>query len=251
MKVISAVLLGYALVLAFVGTAFAKGTVANASGASSNTHPEGVVEVRDLKVLQGHAEYSEDAGADENADENAGASLDAIRDRARSASAKSLAKVERKLTEASRQIDAEANQYGDIVVAGRVAPEFGMRSEILAIEQARLNTGMGELVIAHTLAASSKKNVTAQQLFTLQRDGLTWGQIAHGLDLRVDEVAAAVTSEAHVAAGRTPSDGKPAMIRNATRVRTNTNANANASMRAGRAVAGASSNAGIQLNVGR
>ena len=68
MKAISAVLLGYALVLAFVGTGFAKGTVANASGgASSNTHPEGVVEVRDLKVVQGHAEYSADAGADENA----------------------------------------------------------------------------------------------------------------------------------------------------------------------------------------
>jgi hypothetical protein len=197
MKAISAVLLGYALVLSLVGTAFAKGS------------SEGVVEVRDLRVLQGHADHSADPGAEGNSS----ASLDAIRDRAKGASAKALAKVERKLTEASRQIDAEANQYGDIVVAGRVAPEFGMRSEILAIEQSRLNTGMGDLVIAHTLAASSKRNVTAQQLLELQHEGLTWGRIAHGLDLRVDEVAAAVTSEAHVAAGRAPADGKPAMVR--------------------------------------
>jgi hypothetical protein len=244
MKAISGVLWGYALILAFVGTAFARGSDANASGgASSNTHPEGTVDVGDVTTLQGQAESSTNI----ETGENAGASLDAIRDRARSASTKALYKVERRLTEVSRQIDAEANQKGDILVAGRVAPEFGMTRDAMMSEQARLETGLGELVIAHTLAANTKKEVTTQQIFMLQREGFTWGQIAHGLNLRVDEVATAVTSEGHVAVGRAQADGKPAMIRSATRASTNTNAGTHA----GRASVGTSSSAGVGLNLGK
>ncbi len=184
--------LGCVLVIAFVGAALAQGTEANAT-----------------KVESG---------------EKAGALLDAIRDRAKSASAKTVATVERKLAEISRQIDAEANERGDIVIAGRVAPEFGMRMEVLAIEQAMLRTGMGDLVIAHTLVANSEKNVTTKELFTLQREGLTWGRIAHGLNLRLDEVTAAMASEAHVAAGRAKADGRPATIRSATRATSNATA---------------------------
>jgi hypothetical protein len=102
-------------------------------------------------------------------------------------------------------------------------------------------------MIAHTLMANSRTAVTVEQLFLLQREGFGWGQIAHGLNLRLGEVVAAVKSEGNVAAGRAKADGRPAMIHSGTHV----NAGTKAGVRAGPATAGAASSVGAGVKVGK
>ena len=262
MKAISGVLLCSALILGSVGAAMGQGSDPNASGAASaGTRSQGTVDVNGPIDAQGNmtsatatkGEASTEAGMNAesraNADGSASAeaNLSAIRERAKNTSAKTRAAVEKQLSEISREIDAEANQKGDVIVAGRIAPEFGMTSAAMMAEQSKLDVGMGELMIAHTLVSNSKTAVTAEQLFSLQHEGLGWGQIAHGLNLRLGEVAAAMKSEGNVAAGRAKADGKPAMIRSGTQVSTNTNAG----VRAGRVSAGAASSVGLGVKLGK
>jgi len=121
------------------------------------------------------------------------------------------------------------------------------------LERGTLNSSLGDLVIAHTLAANSPQNVTATQLFTLQHDGYTWARIAYGLDLRSDQVAGAVESETRVALGRAKADGRPAMIQSASAARTAASANAgmNAGVNAGGGSVGAGGGAGVGLSIGK
>lgn len=249
MKAIFGVLFGYALMFVIVGTALAEGAPGASANAASNTRSQGTVDVQDLKVVQGHAESSEEL----TADANAGASLQAIRDRAKQPSRKVLTKLERRLSELANQIDGEANLKGEIFVANRVAPEFGMTGSLMMLERGTLNSSLGDLVIAHTLAANSPQNVTATQLFTLQHDGYTWARIAYGLDLRSDQVAGAVESETRVALGRAKADGRPAMIQSASAARTAASANAgmNAGVNAGGGSVGAGGGAGVGLSIGK
>ncbi|HEY2924068.1 MAG TPA: hypothetical protein VGJ98_03810 [Candidatus Eisenbacteria bacterium] len=256
MRAISGVLLGYALILASVGVAMGQGGDASASGtASSTTRSQGAVEIPGPIDAQGtmqsatkaEADASADAGMKADADAKAKAILNTIRERAKNASTKARAKVEKELAEISSQIDAEANGKGDIIVAGRIAPEFGMTGEAMIAEQSKFDTGLGELMIAHTLMANSRTAVTVEQLFLLQREGFGWGQIAHGLNLRLGEVVAAVKSEGNVAAGRAKADGRPAMIHSGTHV----NAGTKAGVRAGPATAGAASSVGAGVKVGK
>jgi len=220
MKAIFGVLFGYALMFVIVGTALAE-----TPGASANATEE------------------------LTADGNASASLDAIRDRAKQPSRKALTKLERSLSELANQIDAEANLKGEIFVANRVASEFGMTGSLMMLERGTLNTSMGDLVIAHTLAANSPMNVTATQLFTLQHDGYTWARIAYGLDLRSDQVAGAVESETRVALGRAKADGRPAMIQSGSATRAS--ASAGAGVNAGGGSVGAGGGAGVGLSIGK
>ena len=245
MKAILGVLFGYALMFVIVGTALAEGAPGASANATSHTRSQGTVDVQDLKVVQGHAQSSEELTADGNAD----ASLQAIRDRAKQPSRKALTKLERRLSELANQIDAEANLKGEVFVANRVASEFGMTGSLMMLERGTLNASMGDLVIAHTLAANSPQNVTATQLFTLQHDGYTWARIAYGLDLRSDQVAGAVESETRVALGRVKADGRPAMIQSASAARTA--ASANTGMNAGGGSVGAGGGAGVGLSIGK
>jgi hypothetical protein len=138
MKVIPGVFLGSALILASVGAALGQQADPSASGTtSSNSVSNGAVDVKGPVDAQGNvqAATSSDAGA------NADASLNAIRERAKKASAKTCAVVQKQLGAISRQIDAEANEKGDVIVAGRVAPEFGMTAESMAAEQSKLTRG--------------------------------------------------------------------------------------------------------------
>jgi len=244
MKAIFGVLFGYALMFVIVGTALAETPGASAN-ATSNTRSQGTVDIQDLKLVQGHAESSEEL----TADGYASASLDAIRDRAKQPSRKALTKLERSLSELANQIDAEANLKGEIFVANRVASEFGMTGSLMMLERGTLNASMGDLVIAHTLAANSPTNVTATQLFTLQHDGYTWARIAYGLDLRSDQVAGAVESEARVALGRAKADGRPAMIQSGSATRAS--ASAGAGVNAGGGSVGAGGGAGVGLSIGK
>jgi hypothetical protein len=249
MRPIHGVLLGGVLILASTGVALGQRADADASGAASSTtrstttQSTGAVDVSGQSGMQAQmkAATSADAGA------NVDATLRPIRQRAMNAPAKSRAAVDKKLSEISAQISGEANEKGDAVVAGRIGPEFGMTAEALTAEQGKFDAGWGELVIAHTLAANAKTGVTAEQLFSLHREGLGWGQIAYGLNLRLGEVAAAVASEGSVAAGRAKADGKPAMIHSGTRVAANTNAG----VHAGGTKVGAASSVGVGVKVGK
>src|SRR5205814_2503963 len=188
-------------------------------------------------------------------EETANASLDVIRDRAKLASHKALEKLERRLSELAIEIDAEANLKSELSVANRVAPEFGMNGAVMMLERGTLKASLGDLVIAHTLAANATADVTATQLFTLQRDGFGWGRIAYGLDLRADQVAGAVGSETKVALGRAKADGKVAMIESASfaaaSASNGVNAGAGANAGVGGAGVGAAGGAGVGLSVGK
>ena len=243
MKVIPGVFLGSALILASVGAALGQQADPSPSGSTSpKSGSTGTVDVQGPIDAQGNMQAATSTDASANAD----ASLNAIRERAKKASAKACAAVQKQLAGISRQIDAEANEKGDVVVAGRMAPEFGMTPESMTAEQSRFGTGMGELTIAHTLMANAKTSVTAEQLFQLHKEGLGWGQIAHGLNLKIGDLNAAMNTEMNVASGRAKADGKVAMIHSDTRVATSTKSGA----RAGSSHAGTASSAGVGLKVG-
>jgi hypothetical protein len=245
MKVIPGVLLGGAMMLVSVGLAVGQGVNPNASGAaSSSTSSSGAVEVPGPVDAQGSMQATTDAEAKANAD--AEQTLNRIRERARKASAKLSATIQKQLADISREIDAEANEKGDVVIAGRIAPEFGMTAAAMMAEQSKFDVGPGELMIAHTLMANSKSNVTLEQLFALHSEGFGWGQIAHGLDLKLGEVTAAMKSESNVAAGRAKADGKPARISSSAKVASTTKAG----VHAGPATAGAATNVGVGVKVG-
>ena len=84
------------------------------------------------------------------------------------------------------------------------------------------------------------------QIFQLRDDGLGWGQIAYGLNLKMSEVTAAVKSEGNVAMGMAKADGKPAMIHSGTHIA----ATQNAGVHAGPASVGTASSVGVGLKVG-
>jgi hypothetical protein len=247
MRVIPGVFLGSALILASVGAALGQQADPSASGTtSSNSGSTGTVDVQGPMDAQGNMQATTNTDNGANAD----ASLNAIRERAKKASTKTCAAVQKQLGEISRQIDAETNAKGDVIVAGRMAPEFGMTAEAMTAEQSKFDTGMGELTIAHTLMANSKTEVTMEQIFQLHQEGLGWGQIAHGLNLRISELAAAMTSEQNVASGRAKADGKVAMIHSDTRLATSTKAGAKAGAPLGSTHVGTASSAGVGLKVG-
>ena len=242
MKAIFGVLFGYALMFIIVGTALAD------PGASANANSD-----TRSQAFQGQTESS----AELTADENPGASLDVIRDRARQATHKALSKLERRLSQLANDIDVQANLKGETSVANRVAPEFGMTGAGMIAEGASLNARLGDLVIAHTLSANSVKPVTTRQLFTLQHEGYGWARIAYGLDLRSDQVAGAVESEARVAAGKMKADGKPAMIQSGASAAASAgkgmgaSAGTSSSVSTSGAGVGAGGGAGVGLSIGK
>jgi len=243
MRTIPGVLLISALILASVGIALAQEKDPNASGAASaGSTTGGAVSVPGPIDAQGNMQSGTDAQAGAETD----AALTSIRERAKKASSKACAAVQKQLAEISRQIDAEADMKGDVLVAGRVAPEFVMSAEAMTAEKSKFDARLGELTIAHTLIANSRTAVTADQLFTLKHEGMGWGQIAHGLNLRIGELTTAVKSEYNVAAGRAKADGRAAMIHSGT----NAAASTKTDVHAGPASAGAASSVGVGVKLG-
>jgi len=227
MKAIQGVLLGGVLVVAFLGVASAQSSDPAMSGSASSS-------------VQSTTNAEGQAGTD--------ASLQAIRDRAKHASTKGRAAVDKKLTKISGNIDTQANAKGKATAAGRVAPEFGMTGEALVAESDQFGAGLGEMVIAHTLMANSKTTVTMDQIFALRKDGMGWGQIAQGMNLRLGEVVSAVMSEGKVAQGTAKADGKTAMIHSGS-TGASTHAGMGAGVKAGNT--GVAGSVGVGAKVGK
>jgi len=123
--------------------------------------------------------------------------------------------TDKKIRESVKTVEKEA-ATGEPMVASRLAAEFGVPAQSLITEKTTYQSGWGELMIAHTIFANANNAVTLDQLFEMRRNGLGWGQIGHGLDLKMAEVASAVKAESRVATGLSKADGKPAKISSAT-----------------------------------
>lgn len=197
-----AVLLGSVAIAVFAAAAVAQ-TDDNANPPSST--PPTSVPVSD----QANAQASTAAAT-------ANARLAAIRTRALTASKKDQDRIEPKLDATKSSVDREASAKGDNVIAGRLADEFGLTSDALLAEKTQFKTGWGDLMIAHALLANAKTDITMSDLFQMHTDGMGWGQIANGLDLRLGDLVSAVASEGRVATGHAKADGKVAAIHSRT-----------------------------------
>ena len=175
------------------------------------------------------------------------ATMKTIRDRAQNAPVKGRALVDKKLAKISSDVDAEATAKGKDVAAGRVASEFNMTGDALVAEADQFGAGLGDVIIAHTLIANSTTAVTMDQLFGMRKDGMGWGQIAQGLNLKLGEVVSAVMSEGNVARGTAKADGKTAMIHSGSSTHAGAHAGAGtaASVKAGHVGAGAAGTVGV------
>jgi len=191
------------------------------------------------------ASVSGEASADPDA------ALQKVRDRAQKASAKGRALVDKQLKKISADVDANAEAKGKAEAAGRVASEFGMTGDALAAETDQFNAGLGEVIIAHTLMANSKTAITMTQIFALHNEGMGWGQIAQGMNLRLGEVTSAVRSEGNVAQGLAKADGKIAMIHSGgAGAKAGANAGVNAGAHVGHEGAGTAGSVGVGAGVG-
>jgi len=132
-------------------------------------------------------------------------------------------KVEPKLDKKSSEaLDAVANDVeknvatdGDAKIAERLAVEFGTTPDALTAEKNEVKTSWGQLMIAHALMANGTQAVTAKQLFDLRNEGMSWGQIATGMGLKVGDVVKAAKEEARVAKGLQKADGTVAVVHGA------------------------------------
>jgi len=237
MRPLQSVLFG-CLLLASLGVASAQSSDPAMSGATSTKAQTGASTDPSGTSVEAHNQADTDA------------SLKAIRDRAKSASPKASAAVDKKLTKVSAGIDAQASAKGKAGAAGRVAPEFGMTGDALVAEADQFGAGLGEVIIAHTLLANSKTTVTMDQLFAMRKDGMGWGQIAQGLNLRLGEVVSAVMSEGRVARGAAKADGKAAMIHSGS-THADTHAGMGAGVHAGHTGVGAAGSVGVGAKVGK
>ena len=165
------------------------------------------------EVAKGGA--SGDASATATADADAGADLAKLKQRVETKAAKTSAaaraRAETRLEATARRVD-DAGAKGQSEVSSRLTREFGITASALADEQAELGASCGQLMIAHTLSANSKAEVTVQQLFELRKDGMGWGKIAAGLGFNLGDVVSAVNAEGRVASGEARADGKVAAI---------------------------------------
>jgi len=155
--------------------------------------------------------------ASANADASAQASLDRLRQaidkKAVKTSSVARTRAETRIEATSKAVSSEADAAGDSKVAARLAGEFGMTTQAIMDEKAQLDASWGNLMIAHTLAASATNGVTVEQLLALQKAGMGWGQIAAGLGLNLGSAISSVASEGRVANGQAKADGKVAVIR--------------------------------------
>jgi hypothetical protein len=181
-----------------------------------------------------------DVGLKAEAGASAGATV--IMEKAKKAPPQEAEATEKRLRETVKKVEEEGTSKGDQTVASRLGAEFGMTPDALIAEKSQYQTGWGELMIAHTILASAKGGVTLDQLFEMRRNGLGWGQIGHGLDLRLGGIVSAVKAESRVALGVAKADGRPAKIQSAA---VHANAGTKAGVGVGHKGAGVSTDVGV------
>jgi len=173
-----------------------------------------------------------------------------IKDKGAKVSATARAKADAKLEAAAKKANDEATKNGDEKVAARLAGEFGATAEAMMSEKQTLDASWGELMIAHSLDANTKTEVTVAQLFELRKEGTGWGQIAAGLGLKLGDCVSAAQAEAKVAAGLAKADGKVAVIHGeGARAGVGANAGTNAGLNAGAVHASTQTGLGVGVKI--
>jgi hypothetical protein len=193
-----------AFTLAMAGLAVAQTTTA--------TPPE----VNPPSSTPGVGTGSENKGlntAETKAADQAKPELEAIRTRAKTLSAKQIEASEPKVDAEIKNVNTEAAKEGS-KVPDRLAKQLGMTTDALAAEKAQFNAGFGELMIAHLLLSNEKSTstVTLADLFKMHEDGMGWGQIAHGMGLKLGDLVSAARSEGRGATGKGKVDTKTPRI---------------------------------------
>ena len=220
MKKLVMLLLGSVITMAFVAAAFAQTTdpASADKGASASSQapatPSTTTPAPDASVAPATTPAATTPATASSVAPAAPAStpaMDRVKERGMKASAKERADVEKKLDDVEKQIETEA-QKGEPAVAERMAADFRVTPDALIAEKSQYGRGWGELTVAHTLMANAKSDATISDLFALRSQGMGWGVIAAGLDLKLGDVVPAVKGEQRVAAGLEKGDGKPAMI---------------------------------------
>jgi len=142
------------------------------------------------------------AVAQTNTADQAKPEIEAIRARAKTLSAKDNEASESKIDATIKDVDAEAAKEGSNV-PDRLAKQLGMTPDALASEKAKFGTGFGGLMIAHLLLSKepSASTVTLDDLFKMHEEGMGWGQIAHGMGLKLGGLVSAAKNEGRVATG--------------------------------------------------
>lgn len=138
-----------------------------------------------------------------------------IRDEGKKVDAKTDQKVNAALDAASNDVEKNAATDGDQKIAARLAAEFGTTPDALLSEKSDVKASWGQLMIAHSLLANGAVDLTTKQIFDLRGEGMSWGQIANGMGLRLGDVVKAAKEEARVAKGVSPPDGKVAVVHGA------------------------------------
>lgn len=159
-------------------------------------------------------------------------------------------KFDADVTTAAKQVETDAAAAGDVKIAERLGTEFGMTPDALVAERNELGTSWGQLMIAHTLMANSTDGLTARQIFDLRTEGMGWGQIAHGMGLKLGAAVSAVKTEARVARGLEKADGKVSTIQGASGSRASADAAAKAAAKAATKASIKADAAGTQAKVG-
>jgi hypothetical protein len=193
-----AAVLGISAAMVFGGAALAQ--TGDNSSPPVTTPPPATVPVSDQAATQATTATS-----------TADAKLAEIEARGKATPEKEAKTAETKLDATKATVDKEATDKGDNTVAGRLATEFGMTPDALTAEKAQFNTGWGDLMIAHSIT-NAKSDVTMAQLFQMRTDGMGWGQIANGLDLRIGDLVSSAAADGRVATGHAKADGMVAAI---------------------------------------
>ena len=196
-----------AIGLLCAGSAFAQGSSA---GGSAGAQASGSAEV---KAATPEAQAAANVAADAQARAEFERQKKAIAEKGAKVSAKTRAKAEAQLTTAASEVNGTAEKQGEAKVATRLASEFGGTGEAMIAERQNLDASWGDLMIAHTLSANSKTDITTSQLIEMKKDGTGWGQIAAGLGLELGSVVSGVNTEGRVASGLARADGKVALMR--------------------------------------
>jgi hypothetical protein len=156
------------------------------------------------------------AQASANVSAQAAAQMDALRKHIAAGSAKvsahACADADAKMVTTVNHVNAEAKQSGTSKVAARLAGEFRTSAVALTAERNQLDASWGDLTVAHTIAANSKTDVTAEQLLQLRWEGSSWGHLAAGLGMELGSVVSAVRTEGRVATGLASADGRVSAI---------------------------------------
>ena len=109
----------------------------------------------------------------------------------------------------ARRIDMAADDGAP--VARRLAIEFGTSAAALDAERRELSLSWGHFAIARTLAANAQPTVTTSALAALHAR-YPWSEVASGLGFDLGQTVNAVRTEARVASGLTPADGRVSRI---------------------------------------